>query len=60
MAFLWLRYRPAAVALIHPLAWEPPRAMGLAFKRGKKKKICGPQNSMHVKGQLPLDGERQY
>ena len=25
---LWLWCRPAAVALIRPLAWEPPYAMG--------------------------------
>ena len=43
MALLWLRYRPAAVALIHPLAWEPPRAVGLAFKRGKKKNLWSPK-----------------
>ena len=27
-AMLWLRCRPAAVALIQPLAWEPPYAAG--------------------------------
>ena len=32
---LW--YRPATVALIRPLAWEPPNAMGGALKRKKKK-----------------------
>ena len=36
--FLWLWYRPAAVAPIHLLAWEPPYAMGAALKRPKKKK----------------------
>ena len=34
---LWL-WRLAAVALIQPLAWEPPGAMGVALKR--KKKLC--------------------
>ena len=24
LALLWLWYRPAATALIQPLAWEPP------------------------------------
>ena len=33
---LWCR--PAAVALIRPLAWEPPYAMGAALKKIKKKK----------------------
>ena len=34
---LWLWYRPAAVAPIGPLAWEPPYAKGGALKRQKKK-----------------------
>ena len=36
---LWLWYRPAVVALIGPLAWEPPYAKGAALKKIKKKKI---------------------
>ena len=35
---LWLWHRPAAVALIGPLAWEPPNAAGAALKSKKKKK----------------------
>ena len=35
---LWLWCRPAAVAPIPPLAWEPPYAMGAALKAKKKKK----------------------
>ena len=31
-ALLWLWYRPAAVAMIRPLAWEPPYAIGVAIK----------------------------
>jgi len=33
--------RPAAAALIRPLAWEPPYAMGAALEKAKrpKKKI---------------------
>ena len=41
-ALLWLWHRPAALALIRPLAWEPPYAVGAALKRQKdqkKKKI---------------------
>ena len=34
----WLWYRPAAIALIQPVAWEPQRAVGVALKRQKKKK----------------------
>ena len=35
---LWLRYRPAAVAPIRLLAWEPPYAAGKALKDKEKKK----------------------
>jgi len=34
----WLWRRPAAVALIGPLAWKPPHAAGAALKSKKKKK----------------------
>ena len=40
-ALLWLWCRPAATALIGPLAWEPPHAAGAAqemAERPKKKK----------------------
>ena len=37
-ALLWLWCRPAAVAQIGPLAWEPPHAAGTALKRQKRKK----------------------
>ena len=37
-ALLWLWCRPAAAALIQPLAWEPPCAAGVALKRQKTKK----------------------
>ena len=35
---LWLWNRPAVVAPIQSLAWEPPCTMGAALKRQKKKK----------------------
>ena len=35
-ALLWLRCRPAATALIRPLACEPPCAAGVALKKTKK------------------------
>ena len=35
---LWLWCRPAAVAPIGPLAWEPPYATGSALKSQKKKR----------------------
>ena len=43
LALLWFWRRPAAIALIGPLAWEPPYAAGVALKRHthtqKKKKV---------------------
>ena len=35
---LWLWCRPAAVAQIRPLAWEPPYAAGAALKKTKRQK----------------------
>ena len=35
---LWLWRRPAATALIRPLAWEPPHAAGAAQEMAKKTK----------------------
>ena len=34
---LWLWCRPAIIALIQPLAWEPPCAMGVALKKKRVK-----------------------
>ena len=38
LALLWLWRRPAAIAPIGPLAWEPPYAAGAALKSKKKQK----------------------
>ena len=35
--FLWLWCRPVTTALIGPLAWEPPYAVGAALKSKKRK-----------------------
>ena len=35
---LWLWRRPAATALIRPIAWEPPSRNGKKTKKKKKKK----------------------
>ena len=35
---LWLWHRLTAVALIAPLAWKPPYALGVALKSKEKKK----------------------
>ena len=37
-ALLWLWSRPAAKALIRPLAWEPPYAAGVAQEKAKRQK----------------------
>ena len=37
-SLLWLWCRPAAVAPIQPLAWEPPYAVGVNHPPKKKKK----------------------
>ena len=38
LALLWLGRRPAAIAPLWPLVWEPPHAVGAALKRPKKRK----------------------
>ena len=62
---LWLWRRPAAVALMGPLAWELPCAVGEALKKKKKKKgIVGapsfaPQASgCRLSGEI--EGEEQF
>ena len=37
-ALLWLWCRPVAIALIRPLAWEPPYAAGVAEQKAKRQK----------------------
>ena len=36
LVLLWLWFRPAAAAWIHPLAWELPYVRGVAIKKQKK------------------------
>ena len=46
-----LGWRPAATALIRPLAWEPPYAAGVApekTKRQKKKKAAAAEVGVEV------------
>ena len=38
LALLWWWHRPAATAVIRPLAWEPPNAASVALKKKKDKK----------------------
>ena len=44
-ALLWPWCRPAAIAPIGPLAWEPPYAMGAALKDKKKELASVPISS---------------
>ena len=37
-ALLWFFHRPAAPALIQPLAWEPPYVAGAAQEKAKRQK----------------------
>ena len=37
LALLWLLHRPEATALIQPVAWDPPYAVGVALKKRKKR-----------------------
>ena len=39
LVLLWLWYRPAVVALIRPLAWEPLYAMDEVLKNKQPKKL---------------------
>ena len=43
LALLWLWRRPVVTALIQPLAWELPCAMGAALKKEKKKNVARTQ-----------------
>ena len=38
LVLLWLWHRPAATALIRPLAWQFPYAAGAALKRKEKER----------------------
>ena len=44
---LWLWYRPAAAALIRPLAWEIPYASSLALKSKRKKSLTISEAFLH-------------
>ena len=40
LTLLWLWCRPAAIALIQPLAWELLHAVGAALKNTHTQKFC--------------------
>ena len=51
-ALLWLWCRPVVVALIRPLAWEPPYAASVALKSKKQNKnkqtMCESKNDFSI------------
>ena len=53
LALLWLCCRPAAVALIRPLAWEPPCAAGVALKKQQTNKQTS--NLCHIQWKVGQD-----
>ena len=53
-ALLWLWCGPAAIALIQPLALEPPYAVGAALKKKKKKKKKEEEEDWHFQLQTLL------
>ena len=48
LVLLWLWSRPAATALIRPLAWEPPCAAGAALEMAKRQKQTENKNKKIV------------
>ena len=54
LVLLWLRRRLAAIALIRPLAWEPPYATCAALKRQKKKKMMWLEATHITSVHIPL------
>ena len=48
-ALLWLWCRPAAIAPIRPLAWEPPHAMGAALDKAKQNKTKNVKHRIDLK-----------
>ena len=57
---LWLWYRPSAIALIQPRAWEPTYAACVALKRPKQKnkktkqKLTHTQKIQNIGGHLSI------
>ena len=57
MAFLWLWRRPAASALIRPLAWELPYAAGAALEKTKNKQTNKQQTNKQKHGLRSLHSD---
>ena len=50
LTLLWLWCRPAALALINPLAWEPPYASSVALEKIFLKKVILERKNTHIQG----------
>ena len=48
LALLWLWCRLAATALIVPLAWEPPYAVGVALENTKRQRGGKKKKGSHI------------
>ena len=59
-ALLWLWHRPAAEALIWPLAQELPYVIGVAVKRKKKERKKKKDNGRHTKYRWPNEWNEGY
>ena len=58
LAMLELWHRPTATALIGPLVWEPPYAVGVALKRQKEKKKIMKESLSDILRSLSFSGKR--
>ena len=59
LALLWLWHRPVAIALIRPLAWKSPYAMGAALqKQNKTNKQKNPSQSFECKCSQIMDSPK--
>jgi len=50
LALLWLWYRLAATALLRPLAWESPYAVGAALEKAKRHTHTQTKNKVVLRG----------
>ena len=56
---LWLWHRPAATALIGPLAWESPCAAGVAIEKTKRQKTNKQTNKQNKQTKKVLVGKEK-
>ena len=54
---VWLRCRPAAIALMQPLSWEPPYAASVALKSKKQNKANKKRRSLDFELESQTQGK---